>query len=457
MGRNRAERSPTCTNRPENPYVMKKLLLLLCVCLPLGLHASARRDSIREVLRRNPLLYGGSSAPYIHTPQRYTPAPDGFEAFRIEHLGRHGSRMHIAPLQIRALHDRLAAADSAKLLTARGRRLLGELKDFIPRMYRRYGDLTPLGHEQHREIARRMYDNFPEILAGEGSVEAISTLIPRSAASMSAFVGQLKECNPRLTTRMEISRAFDPLLRFNLGPEFRTFLKGPTWRAQYDAYAETLLDPTRLVHSLLKKEGAATLPEPRQFMIGLFSLAVSIPNTDFEWSFYDYFVEEELFALWRLANLREYLLKMNSAVGDGLPLIMAKPLVRQMLDSAQAGVDGDTVSAVLRFGHGEDTMPLSAILEIEGKEVQEPDPAKVYLAWQDFDGNPMACNIQWILYRNAAGRVLVKVLFNEREVALPLTPVSGPYYDWQEFERYYRAKIDRMPDYEPLPEVETGY
>ena len=96
------------------------------------------------------------------------------------------------------------------------------------------------------------------------------------------------------------------------------------------------------------------------------------------------------------------------------------------------------------------------ILEIEGKQVREPDPDKIYLAWQDFDGNPMAGNIQWILYRNAAGRVLVKVLFNEREVALPLTSVSGPYYDWQEFERYYRAKIDRMPDLPPLPEVETG-
>lgn len=457
MGRNRAERSPTCTNQPENPYLMKKLLLFLCVCLPLGLHAANRPDSIREVLRRNPLLRGGSSTPYIYTPQRYTPAPEGFAPFRIEHLGRHGSRHHVAPHQIQALHDQLAAADSARLLTAKGRRLLGELKAYLSQMYRRYGDLTPLGSRQHREIARRMYENFPEVLAGEGSVEAISTLIPRSAASMSAFVGQLKECNPRLSIRTEISRAFDPQLRFNLDPTYRSFLYGPVWRAQYDAHAEKHIDPTRFMASLLKKGGDAKIADPRQFMIGLYSLAVSLPNTDFEWSFYDYFTEEEQFTLWRQGNLREYLLKMNSAVGDDLPVIMAKPLVRQMLDSAQAAVDGDAAGAFLRFGHGEDTMPLSIILEIEGKQVREPDPDKIYLAWQDFDGNPMAGNIQWILYRNAAGRVLVKVLFNEREVALPLTSVSGPYYDWQEFERYYRAKIDRMPDLPPLPEVETGY
>lgn len=168
-----------------------------------------------------------------------------------------------------------------------------------------------------------MYENFPEVLAGEGSVEAISTLIPRSAASMSAFVGQLKECNPRLSIRTEISRAFDPQLRFNLDPTYRSFLYGPVWRAQYDAHAEKHIDPTRFMASLLKKGGDAKIADPRQFMIGLYSLAVSLPNTDFEWSFYDYFTEEEQFTLWRQGNLREYLLKMNSAVGDDLPVIMA--------------------------------------------------------------------------------------------------------------------------------------
>lgn len=435
---------------------MKKLLLLLTFFLSLNLCATAQ-DSLRELLRRNPNLRGGSAALYTYTPQDYTPAPEGFEAFHIEHMGRHGSRMHVSPAQVRELHDQLAAADSANLLTAKGKRLLGEMEAYAKQMYRRYGDLTPIGREQQRQIARRMYENFPEILSSEGSVSAISTLIPRSAASMGAFAEQLKGCNPELTIEMEVSRKFDPFLRFNQGPEFQQFLKGPTWRKQYDAYAEMLLDPTRLMGSLLKGGNTATIAEPRRFMIGLYSVAISMPNTEFAWSFYDYFTEEEQFDLWRLGNLREYLLKMNSAVGDGLPLIMAKPLVRQMLESAQAAVDGEAACAVLRFGHGEDTLPLSAILEIEGKEVQEPDPTKVYRAWQDFDGNPMACNIQWILYRNAAGRVLIKVLFNEREVALPLAAVAGPYYDWQEFVRYYGDKIARMPDLTPLPEVETGY
>ena len=435
---------------------MKRILLFLFVCLPLGIRA-AQQDSIRELLRRNPELRGGSSTLYRYTPQRYTPAPQGFEAFHIEHIGRHGSRTHASPTLDKQLRDQLAAADSAGLLTPKGKRLLTDLKTLCDRMYRRYGDLTRHGREQHRQIARRMYANFPEVLGAEGSVSAVSTFVPRCAESMASFVEALKGCNPALQITPETSRAFDTFLRFNQGDEYQQYLHGPVWRKEYDAYAASLLDPARLLKTLLKNGSTATIPDPRAFMIGLYSLAAIMPNTDFGLSFYDYFTEEEQFALWRIANLREYLLKMNSATSCGLSIDMAKPLVRQMLDSTQEAVDGGEVCAVLRFGHGEDTMPLAVILGIEGLEVCEPDPAKVYLAWQDFDTNPMAANIQWILYRNAAGRVLIKVLLNEREVALPLPPVAGPYYDWEDFRTCYGEKISRMPDMTPLPEVKTGF
>ena len=92
-------------------------------------------------------------------------------------------------------------------------------------------------------------------------------------------------------------------------------------------------------------------------MAVLYSLAAITPDTEFGLSFYDYFTEEERFALWRVASLREYLPKMNSAPSRGLSIDMAKPLMRQLLGSAQEAVDGGEVCAALRFGHGEDTMP----------------------------------------------------------------------------------------------------
>lgn len=112
-------------------------------------------------------------------------------------------------------------------------------------------------------------------------------------------------------------------------------------------------------------------------MAVLYSLAAITPDTEFGLSFYDYFTEEERFALWRVANLREYLPKMNSAPSRGLSIDMAKPLMRQLLGSAQEAVDGGEVCAALRFGHGEDTMPLSVILEVADPYYDREDSAPI--------------------------------------------------------------------------------
>ena len=51
-------------------------------------------------------------------------------------------------------------------------------------------------------------------------------------------------------------------------------------------------------------------------MAVLYSLAAITPDTEFGLSFYDYFTEEERFALWRVASLREYLPKVADPYYD---------------------------------------------------------------------------------------------------------------------------------------------
>ena len=44
----------------------------------------------------------------------------------------------------------------------------------------------------------------------------------------------------------------------------------------------------------------------------------------------------------------------------------------------------------------------------------------------------MASNLQMVFYRNRAGKVLVKFLYQEQERMLRnLESVTGPYYDWE--------------------------
>ena len=60
----------------------------------------------------------------------------------------------------------------------------------------------------------------------------------------------------------------------------------------------------------------------------------------------------------------------------------------------------------------------------------------------------MGSNIQFIFYRpqiNKAcdpDKILVKALLNEREISLPVTPVTGNYYRWTDLRDYYQKKLD---------------
>ena len=48
---------------------------------------------------------------------------------------------------------------------------------------------------------------------------------------------------------------------------------------------------------------------------------------------------------------------------------------------------------------------------------------------------------------NKAEDILVKVLLNEHEAILPVTPVQGPYYRWSDLRAYYEKKLATVIDW----------
>ena len=66
---------------------------------------------------------------------------------------------------------------------------------------------------------------------------------------------------------------------------------------------------------------------------------------------------------------------------------MAKPLMRQLLGSAQEAVDGGEVCAALRFGHGGDTMPLSVILEVADPYYDREDSTPIAATKSPYAGH----------------------------------------------------------------------
>jgi hypothetical protein len=55
----------------------------------------------------------------------------------------------------------------------------------------------------------------------------------------------------------------------------------------------------------------------------------------------------------------------------------------------------------------------------------------------------MSANLQWVLYRKDMEDqdVLIKVLLNGQEAALPLPSENAPYYHLKDFKDYYLNKL----------------
>ena len=71
--------------------------------------------------------------------------------------------------------------------------------------YKRWGELTPLGAQQHQQIARRMYRRFPSVFRDSVWVDAKSTDVIRCILSMENELQELIRHNPRLRIRHDAS------------------------------------------------------------------------------------------------------------------------------------------------------------------------------------------------------------------------------------------------------------
>ena len=136
--------------------------------------------------------------------------------------------------------------------------------------------------------------------------------------------------------------------------------------------------------------------------------------------------DEELAARWEGENLGGY----TWVFGPRYDMI---PILQDIIKKADDVLDGRTQRvADLRFGHDSGLWPLAGFLDLEGPgdRVKAADAPSACPSWKWL---PMAANFQMILYRNAQGEILVKFLWNEREMRVRgVTPVSGPYYKWSD-------------------------
>ncbi|ENU59619.1 hypothetical protein L291_2963 [Acinetobacter guillouiae MSP4-18] len=102
--------------------------------------------------------------------------------------------------------------------------------------------------------------------------------------------------------------------------------------------------------------------------------------------------------------------------------------------------------AVLRFAHAEIIIPLATSLELKGMMQSVPLTQTFNYsnsAWRGEDISPMAANLQWDIYQNSQGQTLLKMLYNEKEIAFKKDcdyaryKANSYYYDYLKLKQCY--------------------
>lgn len=119
---------------------------------------------------------------------------------------------------------------------------------------------------------------------------------------------------------------------------------------------------------------------------------------------------------------------------------MSQALLDDFFSEGNAIARGNLAHAAkLRFTHAEIIMPLATRLGLPGATTQVPAAGTYTYAgnpWRGAAIAPLASNIQWDMFRNSAGTLLVKMLYNEKETDFP-APCEGARYLAGSTSHYY--------------------
>lgn len=414
-------------------------LLFLFLSVVWGVSAQTSKEEVFNTIEKTAGVYFAYPVKEIKPK---TPAPTGYQPFYISHLGRHGSRYLISDEEYNGMIRLFEEAEKNNALTPLGKKVLDRLHLLWQEVEWRGGDLSPLGVQEQRGIAERMYKAYPEVFAAHSKLSACATTIVRCVLSMDAFCERLKELDPSLVIPRNSGMKWQRFLNHHTKEAIEYRSAANTWRPGYQEFEKAQVHPARLMASLFsEKKFLENKTSPEKVMWDLFTIAGGMQNVETKLSFYDIFTPEELFDLWQCKNYKLYVNDANSALNGGVMMKNALPLLQNILDSAAVIIKTKGHGADFRFAHDGNLIPLAMTLRLAGCDNSVSNPAEFYKAWSDFKVAPMAGNIQIVFYRKPkSDDILVKFLLNENEILAPAVKSDRlPYYHWRDIYAFYQS------------------
>ncbi len=398
-------------------------------------------------ITNNPLLSASNYVAYPAPKVSLTPAPKGYSPFYISHYGRHGSRYLIGSRDYDKPYFTLLKADNLGKLTPLGCDVLEKLAFIRNDAKGRDGELTLLGAAQHKGIAKRMFQNFPEVFAGNVTIDAKSTVVIRCILSMENALQEFCVLNPHLNILHDASYHYMYYMNHS-DKSLEKLRNSHKVKEAFDAFCAKYEHHDRLMRLLFNddsywKDSINAVDLKNE----LFSLASNMQSTELrnKISLYSLFSTDELYDNWLQGNAWWYINFGPSPLSGGVQPFSQSNLLRNIISQADSCIALPHPGATLRYGHDTMVMPLTCLLDLDGlgKQVTDLDSVAI-INWRNYNIFPMACNIQFVFYRKNINDkdVIFKVLRNEKEARLPIKTDMFPYYRWSDFKKYFLDKLN---------------
>ena len=404
----------------------------------------APRSAVREEVLADWNKSSGLDCIYDLSEKKLTPAPKGYEPVFVSHYGRHGSRFAYTEKAYSILLDMLRKASAKGNLTPYGEELLSQMEVFWKKARYQVGDLTALGWEQHRQIAKTMVKSFPAAFQAGSRVDACSSPSVRSIISMSSCISSIAKEAPKASVYAHQGLLDVQATRPNTGKNpFR--YQGPRAPFPYaessEEYFLRRFPEYNKVLGRMFKDPVKALGNRNVwdvfFNLYMFVGGMNSLPEDVRFDVSQLLTREEYAVLWetdsyeRFIEYLPYRIPVCSIIDD----IIAKSDAR--LAAADRGAD-------LRFGHDHVVLSLLMAMGVEGFGIIPYNADDLPFWFQTFR-SPMGANLQLVFYQpkgKKAGDTLVKLLLNGEEARFSqMDTVQGPYYRWEDLRKYLQDRV----------------
>ena len=388
----------------------------------------------------------GSEAPYGNaaTSKIATP-PDGYTPFFIETIGRHGSRTATGSAEENRILKMWDQAEKQGALSENGLNLRRDIERFQAAEKKvGYGELTGIGKAELAGIGRRTADNYGELFSKAqedgDEIQFVTSPVKRTKESAEAMKGAIKKRYPDLTVAKDAVSEKTLVIGANPSPIGRQHIK----RLKSKELPDVRIAANNILLSVFQPQYVDSVKNPIGAALDLYAMYQRAPSLRAETDVtFEQYVDKGDAEVLAQEQAGEKFYRYGPGIrGESSSYQGAKPLLNDFMKRLNQRVNGGKTAAVFRLAHGETLMPFTALTQLRSANQQEPKGGlykEEFNPWRSYKSGLLAGSIEWVAYKNDAGKVLLTLRFNEEpsrfsKACTPTEP-DGPFYTLEEIKK----------------------